>query len=407
MERVERNLKGLKVLDFTRVLVGPTLTQLLADNGAEVIKIEKPFYGADERHNAPIIKGKNGFQSGYYVMVNRGKKSIVLDMKDPECKEVIFGLIKWADVLCENFAPNVMEKLGFSYKAAKEINQSLIYCSMSVFGQEGPYAHLPGYDIIAQAMSGLLWLTGDQKGPPMKSGTGIGDVLTAGFAWGALGAALYYREKTGKGQHIDISMRDCLASVLETGVVRYTLSGGKDIPMRSGNHHATMTPYGVFNAGKDRYVVIVALNPNHWESLCQAMGKEEWGKQEKFKDNLQRGINQKEVNEVIEDWLKAFDDVTDAIKILQNAHVPASPVLTIPELCQDQQWLMRNNLVEVNDPVFGHMKVPASAMIFSETSVYNPVPAPMLGENTSEVLRDILHMSEEKIKRIIEKYDGK
>jgi len=407
IKKLEKNLEGLKVLDFTRVLVGPYLTQVLADNGAEVIKIEKPFYGADERHNGPILEGKNGLQSGYFMMLNRGKKSVVLDLKDPECREIIYDLMKWADVVCENFAPGVMKKLGLGYGVAQKLNPGIIYCSLSVFGQEGPYSKLPGYDIIAQAMSGLMWLTGDPDGPPMRSGTAIGDVNCSGYAWGAIGAALFYRMRTGKGQHIDISLRDLLAGELETGMIRYTQSKGKDTPMRCGPYHATMMPYGIFHAGKGRYVVLVAINDNHWDALCKVMGKAEWGAQKKFKDGYNRGLNQREVISVIEAWLASFDDMGDAVKLMQDARVPAAPILSVPELYDDPQWRLRNNLVEIDDPIFGTVEVTASPMIFSETSVYNPAPPPTLGGNTSQVLRDILNIPEDKIKRIVERYDGK
>lgn len=400
---MEKNLAGIKVLDFTRVLVGPYLTQILVDNGAEVIKIEKPFTGADERSFAPIMEGENGTQSGYFIMLNRGKKSVALDLKNPDDKEVIYKLMEWADVICENFAPGVLKKLGFGYEEAKKRNPGVVYCSLSVFGQEGPYSKLPGYDIIAQAMSGLMWLTGEPDGMPMRSGTSIGDVNASGYALGAIGMALVYKARTGKGQHIDVCLRDCLACELETGIIRYTMSKGKDEPTRSGAYHATMMPYGVFNAGKGRYVIVVALNENHWQALCKIMGKEEWGAQEKFKNNLQRGINQKEVIEAIEEWLQSFESHEEPIKLMQDNRIPAAPILTIPEVVNDPQFRMRNNMVEVNDPIFGPVEVTATPMIFSETSVINATPPPLLGEHTAEVLRDVLGLPEEQIKAVTER----
>lgn len=407
MGKVERNYEGLKVLDFTRVLVGPYLTQILCDMGAEVIKIERPFVGADERHFAPIYEGADGMQSGYFMMLSRGKKSLTLNLKDPECKEIIHKLMKWADVICENFAPGVMKRLGLDFEVAKQINPGVVYCSMSVFGQEGPYSNLPGYDIIAQAMSGLLWLTGEADGVPMRSGTAIGDVNATGYALGAIGAALHYKYRTGQGQHIDISLRDLLSSELETAIVRYTQSQGKDVPMRSGSYHETIMPYGVFDAGRGKYIVLVAINPNHWEDLCKVMGKEEWGAQEKFNDSSKRATNQKEVIQVIEEWLQSFENYQDAVRALQEVRVPAAPVLDIPELLQDPQWRMRNNLVKIEDPIFGPIELPATPLVFSKTSTFNNCPPPTLGEHTSEVLRDILHIPEERITAIIHKYGGK
>lgn len=391
---MEKNFAGLKVLDFSRVLTGPYLTMMLADNGAEVIKIERPGSGADERHFAPIAEGKNGKQSGYYMMLNRGKKSVVLDLKDPDSRPAIENLIKWADVIVENFAAGVIKKLGFGYEDAKKLNPSVIYCSISTFGQEGPLAKRPGYDIIAQAMSGLMWLTGEPDGSPMRSGTSIGDVNASAHALGAIGAALYRREKTGKGQYIDISLRDCLTAVLETGVIRHTISHGKDEPMRSGKYHATMMPYGVFDAGKGKFVIIVALQNNHWEALCKVMGKEEWGAQEQFKNNLLRGVNQKEVIAGIEEWLQTHEDYMDAVRALDEVRVPAAPVYSIGEVLADEQYRMRNNIVEVEDPVFGPIELPTTPMQFSDTSVHNPVPPPALGANTVQVLRDIAKVPE-------------
>lgn len=398
---MEKNYEGLKVLDFTRVLAGPYLTMMLADNGAEVIKVEKPGIGADERNLAPLAEGENGVQSGYFMMLNRGKKSIALDLKDEDVKEVIYKLIEWADVLCENFAPGVMKRLGFGYETAKQINPGIVYCSISTFGQEGALANRPGYDIIAQGMSGLLWLTGEPDGSPMRSGTSIGDVNAASHALGAIGAALYYRQRTGKGQYIDISLRDCLSAVLETGIIRYTISHGKDDPMRSGAHHATMMPYGVYKAGENDYIVMAAINDRHWDALCRVMKKEEWGNQEKFRGSSNRGKNQEQIIPVIEAWLQSYHDKDQVLEILNKNNIPAAPVLSISELLQDEQYLMRGNIVEVKDPVFGKIKLPTTPMVFSETTVDNPTPPPMLGADTESVLLNLLNMDRESIEKFI------
>lgn len=403
---MEHNFDGLKVLDFSRVLVGPWLTQVMRDMGAEVIKIERPFTGTDERGFTPFGEGIHGTQSGYYMMVNRGKKSIVLDLKDPDCKQAIFALIKWADVLVENFAPGVMKKLGYDYPEARKVNPGLIYLSVSVFGQEGPLAGLPGYDISAQAMSGLMWMCGETDGPPMRDGTSIGDVNCSGYALGAIGAALYYRHRTGKGQYIDMSLRDCLTSELETALVRYTVSKGADDPIRSGRHHATLAPYGIFEGREGRYCVIVGLTPATWTALCHLMGEEDWGAQEKFQTAAERGKHVPEIVAHIEAWLKTFNDHRDAIALMQQARIPAVPVLRISEVVQDPQWRMRQNLVHVEDPIFGGVDLPATPMIFSETSVYNDTPAPLLGQHTSQVLREVAHLPEAQVAAILSKFGG-
>jgi crotonobetainyl-CoA:carnitine CoA-transferase CaiB-like acyl-CoA transferase len=399
----DQNYEGLKVLDFSRVLAGPYLTMLMADNGAEVIKIERPFVGAEERDLAPIAEGKNGRQSGYFMMLNRGKKSVVMDLKDPDAKEALYRLIRWADVIIENFSPGVMGRLGIGYETVKKMNPSVVYCSISMFGQKGPLADRPGYDITAQAMSGLMWLTGEPDGKPMRSGTSIGDVNAAAHAFGAIGAALYYRGRTGKGQHIDIALRDCLSAVLETGVIRHTISHGSDNPMRSGVYHATMMPYGVFDAGNGRYVAMSALMDHHWKALCRLMDAEEWGAQKKFGDSRLRAVNQKEVIETIEKWLQGFDDCNAPLARLASARVPAAPVCSVPDVLADEQYRMRNNIVEVNDPVFGPIELPASPMVFSETTVDNPVPPPLLGQDTTAVLRDIAGLSAAAIESLMER----
>jgi CoA:oxalate CoA-transferase len=389
----DKNLAGLRVLDFSRVLAGPYLTQLLRDLGAEVIKIEQPGIGADERSLTPIING----QSGYYMMVNRGKKSFTLNMKAPEAQDIIRDLVKKSDIVIENFKPGVMEKLGFSYENIKKIKPQIIMCSISTFGQKGPYSERVGYDIIAQAMSGLMWMSGDIDRPPTRSGTSIGDVNASTHALGAILAALYYREKTGIGQHIDISLRDCLTAILETAIPRYTMSKGRDNPMRSGRHHPQLAPYGVFAAGNNKYIALGALNPALWTRLCKAMDRPEMINDPDYNTPRIRGANKEAVINAIESWLQSFADVNEAIKILQANDVPVAPVLDIEELLNDPQLLMNNMIVEVVDPLFGSVKLPATPMQFSDTTVFNDSPPPLLGQQTEEVLRDLLGRSEQEI----------
>ncbi|EAX47032.1 L-carnitine dehydratase/bile acid-inducible protein F [Thermosinus carboxydivorans Nor1] len=392
----EKNLAGIRVLDFTRVLAGPYLTQMLCDLGAEVIKIEQPGKGADERAFSPIVKG----QSGYYMMLNRGKKSITLNLKDPKAKEIVFELAKKSDIITENFKPGVMDSLGFSYEAFKKVKPDIIMCSISTFGQKGPYSQRVGYDIVAQAMSGLMWMTGDPDRPPTRSGTSIGDVNASAHALGAIGAALYYREKTGKGQYIDISMRDCLTAIIETAIPRYTMSGGQDKPMRSGRHHATMAPYGVFDAGRGNYIVLGALNQAIWTRLCTAMNRPEMIDDPRYNTPTARAENLSDVVTAIETWLQSFADVNEALHILEVHEVPSAPVLNIEQLLQDPQLLMRDMIIEVNDPIFGEVKLPATPMRFSETTVINTTPAPLLGQHTEEVLKTLVGMTDAEIEAL-------
>lgn len=389
----EKNLAGLRILDFTRVLAGPYLTQMLRDLGAEVIKVEQPGKGADERQMSPIVNG----QSGYFMMLNRGKKSITLNLKDAKAKEIIFALARQADIITENFKPGVMASLGFSYEAFKQVKPDIIMCSISTFGQQGPYSQRAGYDIIAQAMSGLMWMSGDPDRRPARCGTSIGDVNAGSHALGAILAALYYREKTGKGQYIDISLRDCLSAIIETAIPRYTMSGGEDKPGRSGPHHATMAPYGVFDAGRGKFVVLGALNEAIWSRLCTAMNRPEYINDPKFNSTTVRAAHLNETVAIIEEWLQRFADVGEALEILEANSVPSAPVFSIDQLMQDPQFLMRDMIVEVDDPVFGKVKLPATPMRFSATSVINTEAPPVLGGNTAEVLKAYIGMTEEEI----------
>ena len=388
----EKNLQGIKILDFSRVLAGPYLTQMLCDLGAEIIKIEQPGLGADERQMSPILNG----QSGFFMMLNRGKKSLTLNLKKAQAREIIFKLAQHTDIVIENYKPGVMKSLGLSYDDFKKVKPDIIMCSISTFGQEGPDAGRPGYDIVAQATSGLLWMTGDADRPPMRSGTSIGDVNAGAHALGATLAALYYREKTGKGQYIDIAMRDCLSAIMETAIPRYTMSHGEDRPHRSGAHHAQMAPYGVFDAGNDRYIVLGALNEAIWARLCTVIERPELISESRFVGTSQRGSDpqtKKEVIEAIESWLKRQDSLKVALGKLDEANVPAAAVFDIEQLVTDPQFLMREMLVDVEDPIFGPVRLPATPMRFSETTVVNSAPPPLLGQHTEEILHDELGIS--------------
>ena len=388
---MEKNFAGLKVLDFSRVLVGPYLTQMMCDMGAEVIKVEKPGSGADERGMGPIFTNtKSGQpQSGYFMMLNRGKKSITLDLKNPKATQIIYDLVKETDVLVENYAPGVMAKLNLGYDKLKEINPGLIMCSISTFGQEGPLANRVGYDIVAQAMSGLMWMSGDPDRPPARSGTTIGDLNAGAHGLCAIGAALYYRSRTGKGQYIDISLRDCLTAILESAIVRFTGTNGQDRPHRSGAHHEQNIPYGVFDAGNDKYIALGALNNEVWRRLCLVMGKPEMIDDPRYNSLRVRGINKDVVNGAIEAWIQSQGDAAVALAKLEEAKVPSAGVMDIEEVINDPQLLMRDMIVEVDDPLFGPIKLPATPMRFSETTAVNDTPPPLLGEHTLQILHNL------------------
>lgn len=395
----EKNLSDLRVLDFGRVMAGPYLGQIFADLGAEVIKIEQPGKGADERSFSPFGKG----QSGYFMLVNRGKKSITLDLKNPAAKDIVLKLVRISDIVIENFKPGVMKSLGLDYEELRAVNPQIIMCSISTFGQTGPYAQKAGYDIVAQAMSGIMWMSGDPDRPPMRSGSTIGDYNASTHAFGAIMAALHYKDRSGVGQHVDIALRDCLTAILETAIPRYTMTGGEDQLMRTGSHHETMAPYGIFKAANDKYVAIGALNPSLWERLCQAIGRPDLVNNPDFADSVVRGRNLPQVISIIEGWLKGYEDVKEPLAILEKNGIPAGPVLDIEGLFDDPQLKLRELFVEVTDPIFGKVVLTGTPMKFSETDSVTTNPPPMLGEHTEEVLTKLLGYTQSDISELHEK----
>ncbi|PKN68765.1 MAG: carnitine dehydratase [Deltaproteobacteria bacterium HGW-Deltaproteobacteria-12] len=390
---VPRPYEGLKVLDFGRALAAPYFTQLLSDMGATVYKVEKPGRGADERWFEPIHKN----QSGYFMMLNRGKKSIVLDLKKPEAIVIAKELVKKMDVVVQNFKPGVMDKLGLGFGELKKINPQIIMVSISIFGGEGPKSKLPGYDIIAQAASGLMWMTGNKDGAPMRSGTSIGDVNCGTHAGTALGGALWHRMKTGEGSYIDLSLRDCLSSVMETAFIRYTMTDGKDKPIRSGNHHATMAPYGVFNGPENAYFAVGILSPAIWERFCNLIGKPELIQHTDFGESSSRARNLAATIKLVEDGLKSLGTVENVLRHMAKASVPCAKVMDIDDIVHDEQFLLRKMLVEINDPIFGPIKVPGAPFLFKDMDTGPQGPPPKIGEHTDEILRTELGYEKDRI----------
>lgn len=390
-----RPLENIRVLDFTRVLAGPYCTMLLADMGAEVIKIERPKYGDDTRGFGPFVND----ESGYFMFLNRGKKSITLDLKKPEAIEIVKSLVEKSDVLIENFRPGVMAKNGLDYETLKAINPRLIYASISGFGQYGPYHQRAAYDLVAQAMGGMLSITGHPEQPPTRAGSSIGDMSAALFATIGILVALYHRQVTGEGQYVDVAMMDSIFSMLESNVMFYTLKG--IVPQRIGSRHPISTPFDVFQA-KDGYVVIAVANDTLFKRLCHVMEQPELAESEKFNSDPLRTQNEKELKQIIENWLKSLT-VEEAVARISEQGVPCSPILNIGQVCEDEHIKMREMLVEINHPVAGNVKVLGNPIKLSHTPPVVKKPSPLLGEHTHEVLRSILQLDDEKIKELAEK----
>lgn len=330
-------LKDLKVLDITSNVAGPVASAMLADYGAYVIHVEKPVVGDDARNFPPKVDNVSLANS----WLNRGKKSITLDLKDPEAIAIIKRMLPEMDVLVESNRPGVMERLGLDYDTVKAINPGIVYCSISVFGQKGPYARRAGFDLIAQAFSGFMHLTGDPDGPPMKSNFAVGDFFGAINAFGSIMTALYYKQKSGVGQHIDVSLARTLIYV-NTPLDRINI--GLD-ERRTGNHDPALCPYGVYEGKNGQNVVIAAQNPNFWAKLCKLMGREDMIEDPRYIDNVTRSKNRWDVIPVINAWLETFDDINDAAKLLDQEGIPNIRVFTHTDIVNDphvkeMQWMV-------------------------------------------------------------------
>lgn len=383
-------LKGLTVLDFTNNIAGPCTGSLLADYGADVIHIEKPIWGDDCRNFFPMFDGVGST----HMSVNRTKKSVVMDLKDPEAVELVKKMVVDADVLIESSRPGVMTRLGLGYEQLKEINPRLVYCSISAFGQTGPAAGKAGYDVIAQAFSGFMYYTGEADGKPTKITSAIGDFSTAINAFGEIMTALYFREKSGLGQHVDVALARTLVWMnasfdhLYTGVPR----------RRTGNHDSSLCPYGIFERSEGEYIVIGAVNVNLWQKLCVVMGREDLMTDPKFITNDARVRNSKEVISVIEDWLKSLPDVYEAARRLDAAGVPNCKLYTMDDLLNDPQveaggWLQDVPVCKGVTSIKSR-KVPVGLANFSEGTI-RVERAPALGEHTIEIFKKY-GLSEEK-----------
>lgn len=387
-----RLLNGIRALDFTRFLAGPYLTRSLAVMGADVIKIERPPHGDEQRGHPHFIRG----QSGYFLQQNHDKRGVCMDLKRPEAQAVARDLAAVSDVLVENFRPGVMARMGLDYAALSALNPRLIYCSVSSFGQDGPYAQRPGYGIIADALSGALHITGFPDRTPPIIRMPVADTLTGVHGVAAVCAALYAREKTGEGQHIDIALLDCMFSLHEYAIQEFLLSDGKVEAIRIGSGLPGSVPYGVF-AGRDGGLVIGAPSDQNWAQVCQAMGRSELATDPRFASNGERSRNREEVYRLVQDWVMARPSVADALARLEAAGVPCARVQTIREVVHDPQIAARGMIVEMEHPVAGKVRLPNLPFHFSKADTTPQRPAPLLGQHNREVLRDVLGYSTEKV----------
>lgn len=383
-------LSGLKVLDLSRVLAAPYCCMMLADLGADVLKVERPEFGDDSRGYAPFANG----ESGYFMNLNRNKRSITINLKSPEGKKLFLDLVKKCDVVVENYRPGTMEKLGLGYDDLKKVNPALIYGAISGFGHYGPYSSRPGYDIIAQAMSGLMSTTGWPDSEPTRTSTAIGDVLGGlNCAVGIL-AAYTNRLKTGKGEKVDIALVDSVVSGLEVLTQIYLISGR--IPQRVGNRYESAYPYDSFRASDGSFVMSCG-NDKLFAELCEEMGKMELLDDPRFCTNRERVQNPGPLKEIIEDWL---GDMTceEALALLNKIGIPASPILSIDQVVVDPHIAVaREMFVQVDHPVAGKQTITGSPFKFTSNKVQFEKAAPLLGEDTEQILAEYLNLSADEV----------
>jgi len=390
MQPLKHVLDGYQVIDFTQVLAGPTVTRLMAEMGAEIVKVEIPPRG-DISHALPYIKDG---RSAYYVQQNRGKKSLCVDPKTPEGLEIIKKLIPQMDVLVENFSPGTISRMGLGYETVKAINPRIIMCSVSAFGQTGPLANLPGYDNIAQAYAGVTYMIGEPDGSPYLPGLGLGDVSTGAHAVAAIACALLYRERTGRGQHLDIALIDAYFHCHEMNVQIYSNSKGRIKPKRAGKQHPSVAPIGLFK-GRDDYIVIMAPTDHQWVSLCNAMDKPELGTDERFVNNAARMKNLDELVKVIEDWLASMPSDQASLKALEKTRTPHAPVLSIEQVVNHPHFKARGTVRKIKDRLLGEYDVPGFPLRFSEFPETLDLVAPLLGEHNDEILSKLGYSAEQ------------
>jgi len=377
-----RALKGVRVLDMTQFLAGPYCSMTLADLGAEVIKIENPPIGDFVRTTPPKINGV----SMYFNNMNRNKKSVTVNLKSAEGKEIFSKLIVTADVLVENNRPGVMERLGFGYDDVKKLNQGIIYASISGYGQTGPYRQYPGYDLIAQALSGAMSITGMEGQIPLKSGIPLADILGGMNAVIGILAALNYRNLTGKGQQIDIALVDSVVSSLITNSMPYIVTG--EVPGRSGNRYFNAYPYDSFSAKDGEYVIACGTNP-HFQALAEVIGMPDLIEDKRFKETEQRKVHAKELKAIIDSW-GSDKTAKECVEIIMGAKIPVSLIYDLKQVFEDEHiHHHREMFVEVEDPVAGKVILTGSPIKMSESPAKIRKCAPSLGENNDEVLKEI------------------
>ncbi|MDI6600417.1 MAG: CaiB/BaiF CoA-transferase family protein [Thermoanaerobacteraceae bacterium] len=381
-------LEGIKVLDLTRVLTGPFCTMILADMGAEVIKVEIPGEGDESRGYTPFLQD----ESGYFMSINRDKKGITLNLKTEEGKEIFKKLVKWADVITENYKPGTMKKLGLDYEALKEIKPDIIYAATSGFGQTGPYSDRPAYDAVVQGMGGIVSITGPKGSKGVRVGSSIADITAALYTVIGILSALHVKDKTGEGQFIDISMLDCQVSILENAIARYLYTG--QVPKPQGNKHPSICPFESFECSDGKEVMIAIGNDNLWAKFCRLVGRDELINDQRFATNRVRLENYEDLKPIMDDIMKQ-KSLDEWLKTLEKNAIPCGPINTIDKVVKDPQVLYREMLIELEHPKVGKITVPGVPIKFSKTPAKVRFAAPTLGQHNEEVFTSLGYTSEQ------------
>lgn len=389
----QKILEGFKVVDFTHVVAGPHCTKMLAEQGAEVIKIE-PLGGELAR----MLPSQKEGRSAYFVQHNVGKKTMCMDIATREGQQICHDLIKQADVVVENFSPGVMKRHNLDWESLKKINPDIIMCSISCFGQSGPLSHLPGYDWIGQSYAGILDMTGDPNDTPVFGEYAFGDTSTGAHAYGAIVSALLHRMRGGAGQHIDLSLVEVLFSYHELHVQLYDTTDGQFVPKRAGRFHTLLAPVGIYRC-KDRFIFILGVN-HQWEGLLKTMGRQDMLDDPRLADLNTRGQYADEITDAIESWLATLSDVHEAVALLQEHRVPCAPILSIPEVMAMPHTKERGMVRTVSDPVWGELHIPRTPLRFSDFPDVPDMQAGMLGQHNHEILRERLGYNAEQINRL-------